>query len=89
MKEEGRIREIVVLQLGGLGLGGGLPLLPLSHSVFFYSYGSVMRRVEQKENGIWLFVTQKYVLERYGSKEMGLGGGCVCTRAHKCVPLIC
>lgn len=74
----------MVLQLGGLGLGGGLPLLPLSHSVFFYSYGSVMRRVEQKENGIWLFVTQKYVLERYGSKEMGRGGA-VCARARTSV----
>lgn len=87
-----------------LGMGGGLPLLSLSLTLsFFFSYGSVMRRVEQKENGIWLFcnpeihsshsVSPWSVLERYGRKEMEEvvvgGGACVCTRAHKCVPLIC
>lgn len=85
----------MVLQLGGLGLGGGLPLLPLSHSVFFYSYGSVMRRVEQKENGIWLFVTQKYIpptlsppglcLNGMAAKRWGMWGVPVCARARTSV----
>lgn len=87
-----------------LGMGGGLPLLSLSHSVFFFQLQVSDEKggAEGKRNLAFCnpeihsshSVSPWSVLERYGSKEMGEvgvggGGACVCTRTHKCVPLIC
>lgn len=85
---------------GGVGVGRRSPSLPsLSLCLFLQLRVSDEKGgAEGKRNLAFCnpeihsshSVSPWSVLERYGSKEMGdVGGACVCTRAHKCVPLIC
>lgn len=83
-----------------LGMGGGLPLLSLSHSVFFFQLQVSDEKggAEGKRNLAFCnpeihsshSVSPWSVLERYGSKEMGevgVGGeGGLCVYAH---PQVC